>query len=94
MPGVAAISGSTKNSRTGVRMVFMRRASDKPGYGRVYFRPSGCYERSAPVTENEAIARELFRQRAAAVRKLMQSENITKAEAWKRVKKEITNPQN
>ena len=81
MPGIAAISGSMK-SKNGKRIVFTHRASDKPGNGRMYMRQE--YQRTAPVSDKEIAARNLFKQITAKVAAMTEEEKKTFCEHWKK----------
>ena len=85
--GLAEVRGTL--SKTTIRTKhgsFTRRvvACFSHGKQRIYLRDDT--PRSTPVTEGEQAARQLFKTRAAEVQRLMQTEHLTKAEAWKRVK--------
>lgn len=88
MDGIDGVTGSIK-TRNGGRLVFTKPKNSQKGHGRMYFRPANAYERKVPYSENEMAAMDLFKERAALVRKLMLKQHMTKAEAWKVAKQQI-----
>ena len=91
MPGIDAISGSTKPVR-GKRLVFMTRTNAQgKRETRMYLRSAADYQRKSPVSDKEIAARSLFARRQARVRKLMKTHQFrTLKEAWDFVRQEIT----
>ena len=91
MPGIDAISGSTKPVR-GKRLVFMTRTNAQgKRETRMYLRSAADYQRKTPATEKEMAARSLFARRRALVQELMEAHKFrTLKEAWDFVRQEIT----
>ena len=91
MPGIEAISGSTKPVH-GKRTVFITRTNAKgKRETRMYLRSAADYKRKSPASEKEMAARSLFMRRQALVRELMKAHKFrTLKEAWDFVRQEIT----
>ena len=91
MPGIEAISGSTKSAH-GKRTVFITRTNAQgKRETRMYLRSAADYKRKTPATEKEMAARSLFARRQALVRELMEAHKFrTLKEAWDFVRQEIT----
>ena len=91
MPGIDAISGSTKPVR-GKRLVFMTRTNAQgKRETRMYLRTAADYQRKSPVSDKEIAARSLFARRRARVMELMKAHKFrTLKDAWDFVRQEIT----
>lgn len=91
MPGIDAISGSTRPVH-GKRTVFITRTNAQgKRETRMYFRSAADYKRKSPVTEKEMAARSLFARRRALVQELMKAHKFhSLKDAWDFVRQEIT----
>ena len=91
MPGIEAISGSTKPVH-GKRTVFITRTNAQgKRETRMYFRSAADYQRKSPASQKEMAARSLFKRRQALVRELMEAHKFrTLKDAWDFVRQEIT----
>ena len=83
MPGIAAISGSTKE-KNGKRIVFTHRAGDKPGEGRMYIRPADCYRRTTPMSEKEIEAKVRFQRVSWQLNHLGEETKVKFAREWEK----------
>ena len=91
--GLAKVRGTLSKSTIRTKQGTITRrfvACVRNGKQRVYLREDT--PRSTPVTEREGAARQLFKERAAEVQRIMATEHLTKAEAWKRAKQSIPIP--
>ena len=90
MPGIDAISGSTKPVR-GKRLVFMTRTNAQgKRETRMYLRTAADYQRKSPASDKEIATRSLFARRQTRVRELMKTHQFhSLKEAWDFVRNEI-----
>jgi len=92
MPGIAGASGTLCKTKYGARIIITTRKAPttNPNKVRMYFRPANSYQRKTPVSQHEMQVRSLFTRRQALVSELMRTQHLSKAEAWKIAKHEIT----
>jgi len=92
MDGIATASGTLCKNKNGSRIIVTTRKapSTNPKRVRMYIRSNESYERKTPLSEKEIKARELFIERQALVKQLIDSGQAhSKAEAWKIAKEKI-----
>ena len=88
--GIESMSGSVKGVN-GSRLVFktLRNPNGKKEV-RAYLMPRGTYKRKSKPSDSELDARELFAKRQTYACQLMHERGLSKQEAWKIARKEIT----
>ena len=91
IPGLGLVSGtlrkSTYRDKNGVHTTRLF-AQVRNGKQRIYMRQET--PRSTPPSEKELAARKLFEKRSALVWQLMEEQHISRSEAWKIAKEQIS----